>query len=236
MNGDNEDIGDIEKMDMHDLVIVGFRKNGGGGGEVGETRMETLISLSFSCLFIVVLVSTLSVFIMADVHNGHDSTGIKLFGKVINVKPMREAKEESLNKLEVNDEDDQTLANKRPDKIIPCPRCKSMDTKFCYFNNYNVNQPRHFCKGCQRYWTAGGALRNVPIGAGRRKAKPPCGHGLLGDSFMDVSFLGDTTSSNGIHFDGIMEWHTAEQDNFRHLFQAKKQKIELDPSVTFIEN
>ena len=114
---------------------------------------------------------------MADVHNGHDSTDIKLFGKVINVKPMREPKEEPLNKSEVNDEDDQTLANKRPDKIIPCPRCKSMDTKFCYFNNYNVNQPRHFCKGCQRYWTAGGALRNVPIGAGRRKTKPPCGHG-----------------------------------------------------------
>ncbi|KAI4372004.1 hypothetical protein MLD38_010292 [Melastoma candidum] len=62
---------------------------------------------------------------------------------------------------------------KKPDKIIPCPRCKSMETKFCYFNNYNVNQPRHFCKGCHRYWTAGGALRNVPVGAGRRKNKPP---------------------------------------------------------------
>ncbi|MQL80695.1 hypothetical protein Taro_013143 [Colocasia esculenta] len=55
---------------------------------------------------------------------------------------------------------------------LPCPRCKSTETKFCYFNNYNVNQPRHFCKGCQRYWTAGGTLRNVPIGAGRRKARP----------------------------------------------------------------
>ncbi|BAF26477.2 Os10g0406300 [Oryza sativa Japonica Group] len=55
---------------------------------------------------------------------------------------------------------------KKPDKILPCPRCSSMDTKFCYFNNYNVNQPRHFCKHCQRYWTAGGAMRNVPVGAG----------------------------------------------------------------------
>ncbi|XP_073156389.1 cyclic dof factor 2-like [Henckelia pumila] len=60
---------------------------------------------------------------------------------------------------------------KKPDKILPCPRCNSMDTKFCYFNNYNVNQPRHFCKNCQRYWTAGGTMRNVPIGAGRRKNK-----------------------------------------------------------------
>ncbi|GER45341.1 Dof zinc finger protein [Striga asiatica] len=60
---------------------------------------------------------------------------------------------------------------KKPDKILPCPRCNSMDTKFCYFNNYNVNQPRHFCKNCQRYWTAGGSMRNVPVGAGRRKNK-----------------------------------------------------------------
>ncbi|KAK7368115.1 hypothetical protein VNO80_10137 [Phaseolus coccineus] len=46
-----------------------------------------------------------------------------------------------------------------------------MDTKFCYYNNYNVNQPCHFCKHCHRYWTAGGTMRNVPVGAGRRKNK-----------------------------------------------------------------
>lgn len=60
---------------------------------------------------------------------------------------------------------------KKSEKILPCPRCNSMDTKFCYFNNYNVNQPRHFCKNCQRHWTAGGTMRNVPVGAGRRKNK-----------------------------------------------------------------
>ncbi|XP_052174668.1 cyclic dof factor 3-like [Diospyros lotus] len=66
---------------------------------------------------------------------------------------------------------DQDKVFKKPDKILPCPRCNSLDTKFCYFNNYNVNQPRHFCKKCQRYWTAGGTMRNVPVGAGRRKNK-----------------------------------------------------------------
>ncbi|XP_062106640.1 cyclic dof factor 2 [Humulus lupulus] len=65
---------------------------------------------------------------------------------------------------------------KKPDKILPCPRCNSMDTKFCYYNNYNVNQPRHFCKKCQRYWTAGGTMRNVPVGAGRRKNKNSASH------------------------------------------------------------
>ncbi|KAL8547225.1 hypothetical protein ACS0TY_006805 [Phlomoides rotata] len=65
---------------------------------------------------------------------------------------------------------------KKPDIILPCPRCNSMDTKFCYYNNYNVNQPRHFCKSCQRYWTAGGTMRNVPVGAGRRKNKNSASH------------------------------------------------------------
>ncbi len=52
---------------------------------------------------------------------------------------------------------------------LPCPRCQSMNTKFCYYNNYSVNQPRHFCRNCQRYWTVGGTLRNVPVGGGCRK-------------------------------------------------------------------
>ncbi|KAH7424596.1 hypothetical protein KP509_11G014800 [Ceratopteris richardii] len=54
---------------------------------------------------------------------------------------------------------------------VPCPRCQSSNTKFCYYNNHNVNQPRHFCRDCQRYWTAGGSLRNVPVGSGKRKNK-----------------------------------------------------------------
>ncbi|KAG6475653.1 dof zinc finger protein DOF1.7-like [Zingiber officinale] len=54
-----------------------------------------------------------------------------------------------------------------------CPRCESRDTKFCYYNNYNMSQPRHFCKCCRRYWTLGGALRNVPIGGASRKRFHP---------------------------------------------------------------
>ena len=54
---------------------------------------------------------------------------------------------------------------------LKCPRCDSTNTKFCYYNNYCLTQPRHFCKTCRRYWTKGGALRNVPIGGGCRKTK-----------------------------------------------------------------
>ncbi|KAG6518893.1 hypothetical protein ZIOFF_022374 [Zingiber officinale] len=54
-----------------------------------------------------------------------------------------------------------------------CPRCNSTNTKFCYYNNYSLSQPRYFCKTCRRYWTEGGSLRNVPVGGGSRKNKRP---------------------------------------------------------------
>ncbi|WOG84463.1 hypothetical protein DCAR_0103646 [Daucus carota subsp. sativus] len=59
----------------------------------------------------------------------------------------------------------------RPAEAPRCPRCDSPNTKFCYYNNYSLSQPRYFCKTCRRYWTKGGALRNIPIGGGCRKNK-----------------------------------------------------------------
>ncbi|XP_073059969.1 uncharacterized protein [Primulina eburnea] len=55
---------------------------------------------------------------------------------------------------------------------LKCPRCSSINTKFCYFNNYNKSQPRHFCKSCKRHWTKGGTLRNVPVGGVRKNKRP----------------------------------------------------------------
>ncbi|XP_028764967.1 dof zinc finger protein DOF1.5-like [Neltuma alba] len=159
---------------------------------------------------------------MADVKNGQDNhQGIKLFGATITLHRGRKGDQKVV-------EEDRATPEKRPDKIIPCPRCNSMDTKFCYFNNYNVNQPRHFCKGCQRYWTAGGALRNVPIGAGRRKAKPPC-RGPAGFS----EGCGYEESVDGGHRQFVLdeglnimeEWHVAmAQSGFRHLLPAKRPR------------
>ncbi|CAL0315195.1 unnamed protein product [Lupinus luteus] len=93
-----------------------------------------------------------------------------------NPKTPSAERETSIAKSSKNGEESETSVSqdktlKKPDSILPCPRCNSMDTKFCYYNNYNVNQPRYFCKKCQRYWTAGGTMRNVPVGAGRRKNK-----------------------------------------------------------------
>ncbi|XP_061358659.1 dof zinc finger protein DOF5.7-like [Gastrolobium bilobum] len=64
-----------------------------------------------------------------------------------------------------------TTSTRPPEHGLKCPRCDSSNTKFCYYNNYSLSQPRHFCKTCRRYWTNGGALRNVPIGGGCRKNK-----------------------------------------------------------------
>ncbi|PNX76380.1 dof zinc finger protein, partial [Trifolium pratense] len=87
--------------------------------------------------------------------------------------PSSEAETSQLNSTKLDEQSDmsQDKSLKKPDQIVPCPRCKNMDTKFCYYNNYNVKQPRHFCKNCQRYWTAGGTTRNMLVGAGRRKNK-----------------------------------------------------------------
>ncbi|OAY84741.1 Dof zinc finger protein DOF3.6 [Ananas comosus] len=59
----------------------------------------------------------------------------------------------------------------QPEPALKCPRCDSTNTKFCYFNNYSLSQPRYFCKTCRRYWTRGGTLRNVPVGGGCRRNK-----------------------------------------------------------------
>lgn len=61
--------------------------------------------------------------------------------------------------------------NQQQQQPQKCPRCESLNTKFCYYNNYSLSQPRYFCKTCRRYWTQGGTLRNVPVGGGCRKGK-----------------------------------------------------------------
>ncbi|CAL4984699.1 unnamed protein product [Urochloa decumbens] len=57
------------------------------------------------------------------------------------------------------------------EKGLKCPRCPSTNTKFCYYNNNSLTQPRYFCKACRRNWTAGGTQRDVPVGGGCRKNK-----------------------------------------------------------------
>ncbi|XP_062202839.1 dof zinc finger protein 3-like isoform X2 [Phragmites australis] len=77
------------------------------------------------------------------------------------------------------------------DHALKCPRCESTNTKFCYYNNNSILQPRYFCKACRRYWTQGGSLRNVPVGGGCRKSKRSSGSSLSSAS----SLLASSSSS-----------------------------------------
>lgn len=65
-----------------------------------------------------------------------------------------------------------SMRRQQQPEFLKCPRCGSTNTKFCYYNNYNKTQPRYFCKACMRHWTKGGALRNVPVGGGRKSKRP----------------------------------------------------------------
>ncbi|KAG6589512.1 Cyclic dof factor 3, partial [Cucurbita argyrosperma subsp. sororia] len=109
-------------------------------------------------------------------HDSEDSACVQTANEAHMNPEVLSMDENDKPEKEQNDAPNSKEKLKKPDKILPCPRCNSMETKFCYYNNYNVNQPRHFCKACQRYWTEGGNRRNVPVGAGRRKNKNSASH------------------------------------------------------------
>ncbi|GAB4831227.1 hypothetical protein Ancab_005239 [Ancistrocladus abbreviatus] len=70
---------------------------------------------------------------------------------------------------------------------LKCPRCDSTNTKFCYYNNYNKSQPRHFCKTCKRHWTNGGTLRNVPVGGWQEKQASSTNTTTTASTFSNTS-------------------------------------------------
>ncbi|VAH86535.1 unnamed protein product [Triticum turgidum subsp. durum] len=90
---------------------------------------------------------------------------------------------------------------------LNCPRCDSTNTKFCYFNNYSLTQPRHFCRSCSRYWTRGGALRNVPVRGGcrrntKRRAKPKVVSATSRAAMVGTSSVTSTMSSSTTYVTG----------------------------------
>ncbi|KAJ8531549.1 hypothetical protein K7X08_026983 [Anisodus acutangulus] len=89
-------------------------------------------------------------------------------------------------------------------EALKCPRCDSSNTKFCYYNNYSLSQPRHFCKSCKRYWTRGGTLRNVPLGGASRKNKKIKKPNLAtSTTYSPIPNIISTTSTNlGQHLHG----------------------------------
>ncbi|XP_073147211.1 dof zinc finger protein DOF2.1-like [Henckelia pumila] len=81
------------------------------------------------------------------------------------------ASDQTLESILVCSKPQQEKKPRPAEQALKCPRCDSNNTKFCYYNNYSLSQPRYFCKSCRRYWTKGGTLRNVPVGGGCRRNK-----------------------------------------------------------------
>ncbi|ESR48114.1 Dof zinc finger protein DOF1.6 [Citrus sinensis] len=88
---------------------------------------------------------------------------------------------------------------------LPCPRCESTSTKFCYYNNYNLSQPRHFCKSCRRYWTQGGTLRNIPVGGGTRKNSKRTRISSSSSSGAVVATANSSSCSSAVTHDRVAE-------------------------------
>ncbi|KAM1081026.1 hypothetical protein EV1_015459 [Malus domestica] len=61
--------------------------------------------------------------------------------------------------LPTTDEIEQAKAEARK-KMIPCPRCFSLRTKFHSFSNYNLSKDKRVCRDCKRLWVVGASLRN----------------------------------------------------------------------------
>ncbi|KAG2240369.1 hypothetical protein Bca4012_023246 [Brassica carinata] len=105
-------------------------------------------------------------------------------------------------------------ARPEKDQAINCPRCNSINTKFCYYNNYSLTQPRFFCKGCRRYWTEGGSLRNIPVGGGSRKNKRS--HSSSVSSSSDI---------NKNHSDSTQPATKKHHSDHHHLISMSQQGL-----------
>ncbi|KAE8676412.1 Dof zinc finger protein DOF2.4 [Hibiscus syriacus] len=102
----------------------------------------------------------------------------------------------------------------QPEAALKCPRCESTNTKFCYYNNYSLSQPRHFCKTCKRYWTRGGALRNVPVGGGCRrnkKNKSSSGSSSKSTASAEMQGQGGSNSTNAVNIPSEITGHLSQK-------------------------
>lgn len=127
-----------------------------------------------------------------------------------------------------------------PEAGLKCPRCDSTNTKFCYFNNYNLSQPRHFCKTCRRYWTRGGALRSVPVGGGCRRNKRSKSSSNNNNNNSSKSTGGSNVNTNktiasGTSTSASPSSCSTEIMNGRHHF-PHEQPTQLTPLMAAFQN
>ncbi|KAF3580490.1 hypothetical protein DY000_02036088 [Brassica cretica] len=120
----------------------------------------------------------------------------------------------------------------RPQEKINCPRCNSTNTKFCYYNNYSLTQPRYFCKGCRRYWTEGSSRKNKRSSSSNILQTTPSSLGLtttLPDLNPPIIFSNQIPNkSKGASQDLNMLYFPVMQD--QHVHMSKFLQMHKMPS------
>ncbi|RZC83766.1 hypothetical protein C5167_046552 [Papaver somniferum] len=127
---------------------------------------------------------------------------------------------------ELQEQQKRSLMNRPQPEALKCPRCDSSNTKFCYYNNYSLTQPRYFCKACRRYWTKGGSLRNVPVGGGCRKNNKRI------SSCSSSSATSKAKSSPSSSISSHHHLHHHHQDNNNNQIYLNTNSI-INPLLTF---
>ena len=116
---------------------------------------------------------------------------------------------------------------------LKCPRCESTNTKFCYYNNYNLSQPRHFCKNCRRYWTKGGALRNIPVGGGSRKnTKRASSNTKRSSSSTSSASASASASSSSSASNSVVQNPGSEHDPTRIFGDQDRRMLDITGSFS----
>lgn len=114
-------------------------------------------------------------------------------------QPQQMSSQSSMeNMLGCSKDEQERKPKPQPEQALNCPRCNSTNTKFCYYNNYSLTQPRYFCKSCRRYWTKGGTLRNVPVGGGCRKNKRSSPSSSSSKRIQDQTFTPNLNPFNNL--------------------------------------
>ncbi|PPR84843.1 hypothetical protein GOBAR_AA35873 [Gossypium barbadense] len=116
--------------------------------------------------------------------------------------------------------------NQKPEPL-KCPRCDSTNTKFCYYNNYNKSQPRHFCKACKRHWTKGGTLRNVPVGGGRKNKRLKTSNSSNTTAVVASAVIGNTSTTSVALKSSTSSGVNNRLNNFMAIQRSQQQRQDL---------
>ncbi|KAI3986162.1 hypothetical protein MKX01_004306 [Papaver californicum] len=108
---------------------------------------------------------------------------------------------------------------------LKCPRCDSTNTKFCYYNNYSLSQPRYFCKSCKRYWTQGGSIRKIPVGGSTCKKKSNKKSSSSTKKSKDQSV--STTNSNPVPYSNPVPSSTSVSNDVTLTFSGHQNHKHL---------